>query len=129
MHQGSCLCGAVKYELLSEPKAVSHCHCRVCQKQHGAAFATYASLPKTDLRYVSGEDVMAAYNSSGNILRKFCGICGSNIEWSGDEKYPDWASVAVATLDTAFVPKSIKNIYLESRACWLDAPEPSVRES
>jgi Uncharacterized conserved protein len=125
MHKGSCLCGAVKYELLSEPKAVSNCHCRMCQKQHGAAFATYASLPKADLRYVSGEDVIVAYNSSGSILRKFCGICGSNIEWSGSEKFPDWVSITLATLDTPFAPKSIKNIYLQSRACWLDAPEPS----
>ncbi len=129
MHLGSCLCGAVKYELLSEPKAVTHCHCHMCQKQHGAAFATYASLPKADLRYVSGQEVMVAYNSSGNILRKFCGICGSNIEWSGSKKFPDWASIAVATLDTPFLPKSIKNLYLESRACWLDVLEPSLRES
>lgn len=121
MHKGSCLCGAVKYELLSEPRAVSHCHCRMCQKQHGAAFATYASLPKTDLRYVSGQEVMVAYNSSGNIMRKFCGVCGSSIEWGGSESFPDWVSIAVATFDTLFVTTSIKNIYLESRACWLDA--------
>jgi hypothetical protein len=41
MHKGSCLCGAVAYELISEPKAVTHCHFKMCQKQHGAAFATF----------------------------------------------------------------------------------------
>lgn len=116
MCQGSCLCEAVKYELLSEPKAVSHCHCHMCQKQHGTAFATYANLPKTDLRYVSGQKVVLSYNSSGSITRKFCGIYGFNIEWSGSEKFPDWVSITMATLDTPFRTKTIENIYLESKA-------------
>ena len=120
MHKGSCLCGAVSYKLVSEPMAVTHCHCKMCQKQHGAAFATYASLPKSDLIYVSGKELLTSYNSSSSIVRKFCSICGSNIEWSGSEKYPDWVSIAVATLDTPFNPKNIKRIHEESKACWLE---------
>lgn len=120
MHKGSCLCSAVVFELLSEPKATTHCHCSMCQKQHGAAFATYASWPKSDLRYLSGEERLVSYNSSGNIIRRFCGICGSSIEWSGSESFPDWVSVAVATLDTPFYPNATKQAHLESRACWLD---------
>ena len=120
MHKGSCLCGAVSYELISEPKAVTHCHCKMCQKQHGAAFATYASIPKSDLIYVSGKERLTLYNSSSSVVRKFCSICGSNIEWSGSKKYPDWVSIAVATLDAPFNPKNIKTIHEESKACWLE---------
>ena len=98
MHRGSCLCGAVVFELLSEPKATTHCHCRMCQKQHGAAFATYASLPASDLRYLSGEDCLSRYNSSDRVVRTFCRICGSSLTWSGSKQFADWVSVAVATL-------------------------------
>lgn len=119
MHKGSCLCGSVSYEVKSEPKATSHCHCKMCQKQHGAAFATYASILKADLEYISGEGVLSSYSSSRNVVRKFCGICGSNIEWSGSERYPEWVSIAVSTLDTPFYPKSIKQVNQESKACWL----------
>ncbi|MGP9566186.1 GFA family protein [Halomonas sp. AOP25-F1-15] len=119
MHRGSCLCGSVSFELLSQPKATSHCHCKMCQKQHGAAFATYASVPKSDLKYVSGQELLASYNSSGSIIRKFCSTCGSNIEWSGSKKYPDWVSIALAALDTPFQPKGIKDVHLASKACWL----------
>ncbi len=59
MYLGSCLCGEVKYRLLSDSKKVTHCHCTMCQKQHGAAFATYASLPKADLVYLSGLSLLA----------------------------------------------------------------------
>ncbi|WP_455168458.1 GFA family protein [Alkalimarinus alittae] len=37
MLKGSCLCRQVQYEIKSMPRKVSHCHCRMCQKQHGAA--------------------------------------------------------------------------------------------
>lgn len=119
MHSGSCLCGAVSFRLRSEPKAVSNCHCRICQKQHAAAFATYASVPRSDLEYLSGQERLTSFKSSKSVVRKFCGVCGSNIEWSGSEKFPDWVSIAVAVLDTSFEPKSIKDVYLDSKACWL----------
>jgi hypothetical protein len=119
MHKGSCLCGAVSFELKSNPKATTHCHCKMCQKQHGAAFATYASVLESDLKYTSGQEKLAAYKSSKSITRKFCSVCGSNIEWSGSEEYPDWVSIAVASLDTEFNPGNIREVHLESRACWL----------
>jgi len=87
MYLGSCLCGEVTYQLLSEPKKVSHCHCTMCQKQHGAAFATYASLPKDQLVYLSGLESLTEYkNTCDSIVRKFCKVCGSNIEWGGSPK-------------------------------------------
>ena len=119
MYKGSCLCGSVTYELKTEPKAVSHCHCRMCQKQHGAAFATYASLPKDDFSYLSGVEDLVSFNSSETIERKFCKKCGSSIEWSGSKEFPSWVSIAISTFDTPYNPKEIKQIYLESRACWL----------
>ena len=120
MYVGSCLCGQIKYKLFSEPKKVSHCHCTMCQKQHGAAFATYASLPKTDLIYLSGINLLKTYNSSNGIKRKFCSQCGSNIEWSGSSKFPDWVSIAISTLDTLYKPNNIINIYMDTKVCWLN---------
>lgn len=121
MHSGSCLCGAVSFRLQSEPKAVSNCHCKMCQKQHGAAFATYASMPRSDLEYLSGQELLISYNSSESVVRKFCSVCGSNIEWSSSERFPGWVSITVASLDTNFEPKSIKDIHWESRVCWLQS--------
>tara|TARA_B110000967_G_scaffold138477_1_gene141406 strand:+ start:149 stop:412 length:264 start_codon:yes stop_codon:yes gene_type:complete len=83
----------------------------MCQKQHGAMFATYASLPKSDLVYRLGLDILMSYNSSSSIMRKFCKMCGSNIEWSGSKDYPDWVSVAISTLDTPYEPLSIEDIF------------------
>ena len=119
MNIGSCLCGAVKFEIESDPVAVSHCHCIMCQKQHGAAFATYARFRRSEINYTAGENELTAYNSSNDVLRKFCKICGSNIEWGCSERFPEWVAIAVGTFDTKFQAIEIKDLHLESQACWL----------
>ena len=53
LHQGSCLCGTVKYRVSTELKAITHCHCRKCQKGHGAAFATYGSALRSVVSIVA----------------------------------------------------------------------------
>ncbi len=40
MHQGSCLCESIQYEIESDLRAVVNCHRRFCSKAHGAPFAT-----------------------------------------------------------------------------------------
>ena len=83
-----------------------------------AAFATYASVPRTDLRYTAGEHLLAAYASSPGVVRRFCSVCGANIEWRGSAQYPGWVSIAVAALDTPFSPARTKHAHLDARAGW-----------
>jgi hypothetical protein len=121
-YEGSCLCGAVSFSLLGEPLMVSHCHCSMCRKGHGAAFATYITIEKANVRFLSGGDNLTVYNSSSTILRKFCRTCGSNVEWSGHPKYPGWVSLPLALLDTPFAPTAIKQFFVESQVDWCGLP-------
>lgn len=121
MFKGSCLCSKVKYELSSAPKAVSNCHCHMCQKQHGAAFATYGSVPIASLKLVSGESELVSYNSSEGVYREFCRCCGSSLFWRGSVEFPGWVSVSIATLDTPFEVLKIKDIHSRNKVCWLSA--------
>lgn len=117
--QGSCLCGAVKYETLTPPKAVSHCHCQQCRKSHGAAFASYGSVPRSDLRICTGMAHISAFRSSESVVRQFCSRCGASLFWSRDHgEYSDWISIALGTLDSAFASPKQKHIHLESKAPW-----------
>jgi hypothetical protein len=49
----------------------------MCRKAHGAAFATYVGAPAEGLRWVSGQDRVARYESSPGFYRPFCSRCGS----------------------------------------------------
>ena len=119
-YQGSCLCAAVRYELLTTPKAVSHCHCGQCRKGHGAAFASYASIARSALRILHGGDKITAYSSSPKVVREFCSQCGSTLFWSRSEgEFADWISIALGTLDTPFVAQKQKHVYLDSPVHWV----------
>jgi hypothetical protein len=117
--QGSCLCHIVRYEIKSRPKALSHCHCSQCRKGHGAAFASYASVPRADLHLIQGAEHITAYRSSESVLRQFCSQCGSSLFWSKSQgEYADWISIALGTLDTSFLSEKQRHIEVASKASW-----------
>ena len=99
MNRGSCLCGEVVFFISAQPQKVSHCHCTMCQKQHGAAFATYARFKRADITYIQGAQSLRSYRSSSDVERKFCMLCGSNIEWAMPDLMSDYVAIALASLD------------------------------
>ena len=74
---GTCLCGAVRYEVEGPFDPMMHCHCSMCRKHHGSAFATFVSAPLASFRWVAGEEQIATYASSEQGVRRFCPTCGS----------------------------------------------------
>jgi hypothetical protein len=77
MTQGACLCGTVRYEVDGPFNLMIHCHCSMCRKHHGSAFATFVSAPLMGFRWISGADNIATYQSSEQGARSFCKTCGS----------------------------------------------------
>lgn len=86
---------------------------------HGAAFASYGSVPVADLHIDRGADLLAAFRSSPAVLRRFCSRCGSPLFWSRSEgEFADWVSVALGSLDTPFPAAKQKHVQVASMACW-----------
>jgi hypothetical protein len=77
MTRGSCLCGTVRYEVDEPFDSMANCHCSMCRKHHGSAYATFVAAPIAGLRWLAGEDVIVAYASSEQGVRSFCRTCGS----------------------------------------------------
>jgi hypothetical protein len=75
--KGSCLCGTVQYEIDGLAEVMSHCGCSLCRKHHGAAFATFVTVPLSGFRWVAGESTLSTYQSSAYGKRTFCNRCGS----------------------------------------------------
>lgn len=79
MITGGCQCGKVKYEADSKISDLSHCHCLMCRKLHGAAFATFAGVARDKFRWTAGDEAVKTYPSSETSNRHFCGHCGAQI--------------------------------------------------
>jgi len=116
---GSCLCGVVKYEARSRARAVSHCHCGMCRKAHGAAFGTYASVPMGDFAVVAGVEAVRSRDSSPGVTRTFCSLCGSPLTWhSRHGEAAGWISFSLGTLDTPFTPAKQRHVHRDCGAPW-----------
>lgn len=118
MH-GSCLCGAVAYEITAPLGEMHHCHCSRCRKHHGAAFSTYAEVPRSGFRFTRGEDRVRSFQSSEQVARTFCGDCGSNLQFLLDF-LPDRAWIAAGSFDDDPEHKPDAHIFATSKAPWHD---------
>ena len=78
MLTGSCLCGDIAFEVHGEIALMIHCHCSMCRKLHGSAFATFG-VAEDGLRWRRGIDKVASYQSSEEGGRTFCSSCGSAV--------------------------------------------------
>ncbi len=82
MKTGSCLCGAVAFELRGHLDDVLACHCTQCRKQTGNYWAS-THTADADLHFIR-KDSLNWYRSSANAKRGFCNICGSTLFWKKD---------------------------------------------
>lgn len=119
VHRGSCLCGGVRYETTAPLQAASHCHCSMCRKAHGAAFGSYASVRRERHRFVQGQALVRTYQSSAQVTRTFCSVCGSPLLWHSEGAHADWVAVPLGTLDTPYDTPPQKHIYVDSKAPWV----------
>lgn len=116
-YAGSCLCGAIRYEVRGEIGDVVQCHCQRCRKANGTAFATNAPIKKSDFQLVQGEQFLKSYQSTATTQRCFCSECGSPI-MSIKTDTPEFYRLRIGTLDTPLVQKPSMHIFVDSKAEW-----------
>jgi hypothetical protein len=116
-HHGSCLCRAVTFEVDNFLPNAAHCHCSMCRKFHGAAFATLASVPVASFHWLSGAQQLQDYRAENATTRTFCRQCGSSLTFRADIA-PDYVEVALATLDGPCPVTPNANIFVDSGVPW-----------
>ena len=116
---GHCECGRIRFEADGEIEDFSHCHCSQCRRLHGAAYATFAGVPRNKFRYLTGANDTSTYSSSDTHDRIFCSVCGSNIMVALDEE-PDVYYLSMSALDGDPPRPPGYHIYVGSKAPWHD---------
>ena len=124
MIEGSCCCGAVRFQLTSEPSTMGTCHCSRCRK---AGASTIVFIKKADLNWVKGKDHVALYQPAlpYKYGRCFCKVCGSSLGeiLSEDDSFP----IAANTLDTEIGLKNQFHEFVSEKPTWSeicdDAPQ------
>ncbi len=118
-HSGTCLCGAVRFEISGSFERFYLCHCSRCRKGSGSAHAANLFSSAAEITWLSGEENIASYRVPGaRHRRSFCRSCASALPRS--EAGGAMVIVPAGCLDTPVSMKPTAHICMSSRADWDD---------
>jgi hypothetical protein len=125
--KGSCLCGAVQYEVDGPFTGAGHCHCPMCRKWSGSACGTWAFIAPGQFRWTAGEEFVERYESSPGNERCFCRRCGSPLAAAHGGKVSE---VVLGSVDGDPMVRPHEHIFVAFKASWHEITDglPQHRE-
>ena len=120
---GGCQCGAVRYALSAEPRAIYVCHCTECQRQSGSAFGMSMPVPAAALLVTAGTPKeWRRKAASGHLITAFfCPECGARV-FTRSTRLPDAVFVKCGTLDDTSRLRPVVHFWTSSAQPWVAIP-------
>jgi hypothetical protein len=117
---GSCLCGDVGFEVSGELGRIVHCHCSLCRRSRGTAFASTLFCAPERFRWTRGKDRVRGFRLPPPRTYEvdFCARCGSPVP----TVVPDFGLVLIpaGSVDTSLRSPTAVHIHVGSKAVWHD---------
>lgn len=125
MYKGSCLCGAVTITIDGKITDIIHCHCSLCRKNSGTAYATNGFIKTTDFSITTGKKALSTFSFKPGRNRHFCSHCGSPV-YSSNDNDPNRLRIRLGVIDSNISERPISHNFVTSKANWeeLDAELP-----
>lgn len=125
-HNGSCLCGAIRFEIEGAFEHFFLCHCGRCRKDTGSAHAANLFATQAKLTWLSGEQHIKTFQlPQTRHTRSFCRECGSAVP--GLQMEGALLVAPAGSLDSAIDLKPNAHIMFASRASWDEHLESATR--
>lgn len=118
--KGSCLCGAVTFEITGKISPVGQCHCSKCRKVSGTDGNAVFYTATNNLRWLSGEDQIKIFHvPEGNGWQStFCSTCGSPTPHTDNDGKIYFVPAGVLDDDPGFRGYAA-HIFVGSKAPWV----------
>ena len=114
-HAGSCLCGAVRFEVEGDFERFYLCHCTHCRKDTGSAHAANLFSTTARLHWLAGQAQAVLFRLPGTRhARCFCAVCGSALPHATGRLLV----VPAGALDGAFDAVPDAHLFVASKAAW-----------
>ncbi len=126
--KGGCLCGAVKYEIVTEPMALFCCHCSECQTTLGSSFTLALRMPSDGISVTHGRVQLYVRPEADGQKRHVarCTTCLTPL-WSEAIESPQFKTVYAGTLDDSPSLVPVAHIWTEDAQPWIKLPERSLQ--
>ena len=120
--KGNCSCGNVQFELTDKPMFVHCCHCRMCQRQSGAAFALNALIEVDKVHHHSGnlETIELPSDKPQGQKVSRCPDCKTALWSQYPGSGPKFYYVRVGTLENPDACPPDIHIFTESKQPWVN---------
>jgi len=121
MIRGSCLCGAVAFEIDGRVTPIQLCHARRCQKFTGSAFSPELAARAERFRWLRGEDNLTHYEAPllrepPPLRRSFCRTCGSPMP--GLQPETGFVILLAGVLDDDPGARPFRHIFTSQMPAW-----------
>ena len=114
MYKGSCLCGAVKFNVSAKLGAGEICHCTQCRKWTGHVLAS-TEVARTALK-IHGEEHLKWFSSSEKVRRGFCSNCGSTLFFDpADKNKHQWIGISLGAFEAPTDTKIEMHIFVAEK--------------
>ncbi len=117
MYTGSCLCGEVNVEVSGSITSIIHCHCSLCRKNSGTAFATNGFVNTEDFIITKGQERLSEYSFKAGRTRYFCRCCGSPV-YSSNNDDKSRIRIRLGIFDTDITEQVLSHNFVTSKANW-----------
>jgi hypothetical protein len=131
MREGGCACGAVRYRLTSEPLFINCCHCLLCQRQSGSAFALNLIIEADRVEVLTGEPQPVVVETDDGRSKTTYRCTACQVAVFGQSLRPNLRFVRAGTLDKTSDVVPDTHIYTRSKLPWvvLEASIPAFETS
>jgi len=118
---GSCLCGAVRFEIDGAVGPFELCHCSRCRKVTGGAFFAGLGVRADDYRLLEGAEWVRRFELPlvefpPPYRSSFCSRCGSPVP--DPDEGAEWFEIPAGLLDGDPGVDPDRHIFVELRAAW-----------
>jgi hypothetical protein len=119
--KGGCLCGKIRYELLTDPRATFACHCRFCQRDTGTAHRSGLSYLDENVIFSGDSPQTYTYQSDEHgrkLYKHFCATCGTTVSLT-TERFPGGRVMMIGTLDDPSQVKVDIHMFADEAFSWV----------
>jgi len=114
--RGSCLCGAVSFEVTGPVRGVGICHCSKCRKVSGTSGNAQFIVRSEKFRWHQEPDGIVTFKLSDGWGPSRCKVCGSPVPDSYDGGQRMW--VQAGLMDDRLEAEIVQHIFCGSKADW-----------
>ena len=118
MIQGECLCRSIQIEMEDDFKYAFYCHCSLCRRRTGSAFASIGGIESEKINVIQGESLLIREGETADGYRAICSKCYSPLfSLLMDRKR---THVNFGALKNEPSRKPDHHIYIDSKASWYE---------